>query len=148
MNLSEHFTLEEMIASQTASRLGINNIPSISQIERLKRVAGVMEEVRKVLGNKPIFISSGYRNPQVNAAVGGAINSAHVNALACDFTCPSFGPPPLICSALAPYIELFSIDQLINEYPPHGWVHLGLSDNVPRMMVFTIDANGTRTGIV
>jgi hypothetical protein len=138
-NLTEHFTL-----SQTAARLGIPNIPKGQDLENVKRTAEVMEQVRKVLGDKPILISSGFRAPKVNASVGGASNSAHVHGLACDFTCPSFGTPKEICDKLHPLIKALTIDQLIHEYKT--WVHLGLSADVPRHMALTIDTSGTRHG--
>jgi hypothetical protein len=80
----------------------------------------------------------------VNAAVGGAANSAHLTGLACDFSCPSFGTPLAICQKLKPHMESLGIDQLIHEFG--SWVHLGLSDHEPRMMALTIDNGGTRHG--
>jgi zinc D-Ala-D-Ala carboxypeptidase len=145
--LTEHFTLEEMTASQTASRMGINNVPPEGSQERknLQRTAELMEKVRIVLGEKPVLISSGYRCPQVNAACGGSSTSAHMSGLAVDFTCPGFGTPRDICHALQPLMKDLGIDQLIYEY--ESWVHLGLSASDPRYMAMTIDNGGTRTGI-
>jgi zinc D-Ala-D-Ala carboxypeptidase len=144
--LSPHFTLDEYIYSQTASRMGISNQPTPEILECLKRHAATMEQVRTLLGNKPILISSGYRSPQVNAACGGASNSAHMSGLAADWTCPGFGTPHDICLFLQKYMAALKIDQLIDEYPPTGWVHLGLSNGDPRMMALTIDNSGTKTG--
>lgn len=143
-NLTPHFTLEEMTASQTAARKGLANTPGPTELENLRRLAGVMEEVRTILGNKPILISSGYRSPAVNVAVGGSQNSAHTLGLACDFTCPGFGTPLAICRKLHPHMERLGIDQLIHEY--EAWVHLGLRYDKPRHMALTIDSKGTRTG--
>jgi hypothetical protein len=147
MKLTEHFTLEEMTASQTASRMGINNVPSEGSQERknLQRTAELMEKVRIILGEKPVLISSGYRCPQVNAACGGSSISAHMSGLAVDFTCPGFGTPRDICHKLQPSMAALGIDQLIYEYG--DWVHLGLSAGEPRHMAMTIDNSGTHTGI-
>ena len=84
MQLSAHFSLEEFTRSDTASRLGIDNDPTPEHLENLRHLAGRMEAVR-ALFDKPIAISSGYRNPQVNKAVGGVSNSAHALGHAADF---------------------------------------------------------------
>jgi zinc D-Ala-D-Ala carboxypeptidase len=144
--LTPHFTLEEMTDSQTAARAGIHNVPHGSSQERknLQRTAEVMERVRTILGDKVILISSGYRSPQVNAKVGGSKSSAHMSALAVDFSCPDFGTPIAICKALKPHMGELGIDQLIHEFD--SWVHLGLTAGTPRQMALTIDHKGTRSG--
>lgn len=144
MNLSPHFTLEELTHSDTAVSMGISNAPDEQSKCNLARVAQVMEQVRHILNNKSITISSGYRCPAVNSAVGGADASAHKFGLACDFTCPDFGTPEEVCHALENDIEKLGIDQLIFEY--NDWVHMGLSSGEPRYMALTIDNNGTETG--
>lgn len=144
--LTPHFTLEEFTDSQTAARMGINNVPPAGSQERknLLRTAEVMEKVRTLLGDKPILISSGYRSPQVNAAVGGSKSSAHMSALACDFSCPGYGTPKAICKHLHSHMKALGIDQLIHEYDT--WVHLGLTQGEPRHQALTIDSKGTRSG--
>jgi zinc D-Ala-D-Ala carboxypeptidase len=144
--LTEHFTLEEFTHSQTAARKNIPNAPAFGSPERanLQRLADTMEKVRGILGDKPVLISSGYRSPKVNAAIGGSKNSAHMRGLAADFTCPGFGDPLAICEKLRPHMADLAIDQLIHEYVT--WVHLGLSAGAPRQMALTIDHLGTRTG--
>ena len=144
--LTAHFTLEEFTDSQTAARKGLNNVPPPSSHERkgLQRTAEVMVRVRTILDDKPILVSSGYRSPPVNAAVGGSKSSAHMSGLAVDFSCPGFGTPLQICKALEPHMKSLGIDQLIHEY--NTWVHLGLTDGTPRQMALTIDNRGTRSG--
>jgi zinc D-Ala-D-Ala carboxypeptidase len=144
--LTEHFTLQEFTDSQTAARKSINNVPPVGSPERknLLRTAEVMEKVRTLLGDKPILISSGYRGPSLNAAVGGSKNSAHMSGLAIDFSCPSFGTPRAICKKIEPHMEELGVDQLIHEF--ETWVHLGLTGGAPRHMALTIDAKGTRHG--
>jgi zinc D-Ala-D-Ala carboxypeptidase len=144
--LTPHFTLEEFTDSQTAARKGLHNVPPMGSPERanLQRTAEIMEAVRDILGKKPVLISSGYRSPQVNAAVGGSKSSAHMSGLAADFSCPGFGTPREICKKLEPYMRELGVDQLIHEYDT--WVHLGLNTGTPRHMAMTIDSRGTRTG--
>lgn len=148
--LSPHFAQEEFTDSQTAARKGLNNVPiaGTKEMNNLFRLARTMEQVRTILDDKPILISSGYRSPKVNAAVGGSKNSAHIHGLACDFTCPGFGTPWQICKAIEPHMTMLGIDQLIHEFGT--WVHLGLrsEDLIPRSMTLTIDSKGTRTGFV
>jgi zinc D-Ala-D-Ala carboxypeptidase len=141
MNLTPHFTLEELTASQSAARLGLDNTPPPEMLATLKRTAQLLEEVRALLG-KPVLVSSGYRAPAVNRAVGGAQNSAHMLGCAADFSCPSFGSPLDICRAIVRSDIAF--DQVIHEF--RAWVHIAWAPS-PRKMVLTIDAAGTRLGL-
>lgn len=84
MQLTPHFSLEEFTLSSTALALGIGNEPTAAHLENLRVLANRMEDVRALFG-VVIEITSGYRNPQVNAAVGGVPNSAHALGLAADF---------------------------------------------------------------
>lgn len=141
MSLTPHFTLDELTASQTAARLGLDNTPPPEMVAALKRTAELLEEVRALLG-KPVLVSSGYRSPAVNRAVGGAANSAHMLGCAADFSSPSFGSPIDICRAIARSDIAF--DQLIHEF--RAWVHIAWAPN-PRKMVLTVDTAGTRPGL-
>lgn len=142
MNLSPHFTLEEMTQSQSAARLGLDNTPPAEMVTALKRTAQLLEEVRSLLGGKPLLVSSGYRAPAVNQAVGGAANSAHMLGCAADFSCPAFGAPLDICRAIAR--SGIPFDQVIHEF--RAWVHIAWAPS-PRKQVLTIDAGGTRLGL-
>jgi zinc D-Ala-D-Ala carboxypeptidase len=88
--LSEHFSLGEFIISSTAERLGNDNMPTPEHLENLKRAAAGLEKVRSILGDCAIVITSGYRNPVVNKAVGGVPNSAHALGHAADFRASGF----------------------------------------------------------
>jgi zinc D-Ala-D-Ala carboxypeptidase len=123
MNISQHFTLEELCSSKVAARLGLNNIPTPAIIANLGRVAAVMEKIRALLDGKPIAVNSGYRSVELNRAVGGTATSAHCHGLACDFICPAFGTPAEV--ALVILKSKLEYDQLILEY---GWVHVGLAE--------------------
>src|SRR3569833_46377 len=90
--LSPNFKLSEFLVSQTAARQGIQNVPSAAEVANLEKLClNVLEPVRTVLGGKPIFISSGFRCPALNKAVGGAPNSDHQLGQAADITCAGFG---------------------------------------------------------
>lgn len=137
--LSEHFSLEELIASSAAVRLKIDNTPGPEVVAALTRAAQFMEDVREALGNKPIRVTSGYRSPAVNKAVGGAATSAHCYGHAIDFQCPSFGTPYDVCQRIL--AAGIPFDQLIHEYG--SWTHISF-DPAMRCMPLTI-ANA-RTG--
>lgn len=141
--LTPHFSLAEMTVSETAARKGLNNTPAQPELQNLVRLCRVLEKVRTILDEKPILISSGYRSPAVNAAVGGSKTSAHMSGLAADFIVPGFGGPLVVCRTLQKHIQELGIDQLIWEFDT--WIHLGLRDP-PRHQALTIDAKGTRTG--
>ena len=142
VNLTSNFTMEEFTASEYAARHNIDNEPPPQIKENLRRMAMVMQDVRTALGSKSIYITSGYRCSKLNKAIGSKPTSAHVNGLACDFKCPSFGSPKSIVEVLAksgiPY------DQLILEY--NSWVHIGLSAN-PRKQFLTVNEHGTFAGV-
>ena len=119
--LSAHFSLAEMTHSATAARRGLGNIPAGLDLERLTVTAGRMEEVRRLLGDRPVTVLSGYRSPQVNKAVGGSTTSAHMTGHAVDFICPSFGTPAEVAAHLARHLTDY--DQIIEEFGE--WVHVG-----------------------
>lgn len=121
IQLSPHFYLSELTVSDKAVRMGLNNTPDPIAVANLFKMAALMEEVRKVLGNRPISTSSGYRSPAVNKAVGGSRTSDHLSGSACDFICPGYGSPLEICRALVKAGVKFG--QLIEE---GSWVHISL----------------------
>lgn len=132
MQLSPHFYLEELTHSDTAVRKGIDNTPNPVIVQNLFKVAAVLEQARKILGDKPILVSSGYRCPELNAAIGGAHNSEHTVGMAADFRCPSFGSPLQICQKLA--TSGLKFGQLIQE---GTWVHISAPDGVKDGQVLT-----------
>lgn len=144
MKLSNHFTLEELTRSTTAQRLRLKNSPTVHELAHLMRLAAVLEEVRRVLGHRPILVNSGFRSEAVNKAVGGSSTSAHRLGLAADFTCPSFGTPLEICQTIA--ATGIEFDQLIHE--KGSWVHLGLSQSAPRTQLLTFDGTRYQSGLL
>lgn len=134
MQLSEHFALAEFTHSQTAARLGLDNTPSKEITENLKLAACRMEIVRRLLGNKPIVISSGYRSHQVNRAIGGSNTSDHCKGHAVDFVVPAFGTPYQVAKAIAEAVPRIEFDQLIYELT---WVHISFAPaNRRQIMTF------------
>ena len=122
--LSSHFSVQEFIQSDTALRKGIDNTPSPEVLENLRMLAGALERVRAIL-NSPLRITSGYRCPKLNSAVGGSKNSAHLKGLAADFVCPGFGTPEHVMRELVKHKDQLGYDQLIYE---GTWIHFSLPD--------------------
>lgn len=145
MRLSEHFTLEEFTRSATATARGIDNTPNAAQLENLKRLAAALEDVRKLLGGKPIIISSGFRSAALNKAVGGSPTSDHANGLAADFTCPKYGSVESICRAIA--TSKVPFDQIIYEQGGTDWVHFGIGSRMRRQILSWAPGKGYVVGI-
>jgi hypothetical protein len=121
--LTPHFTLDEMVFSQTAARMGIDNTPTAQIVHNLRRVCQALETVREEMGELPVIVSSGYRSPALNRAVGGSASSRHMIGLAVDFTVPRYGPTLRVARAIATCGLQY--DQVIHEFG--RWVHLGLA---------------------
>ena len=83
-NVTMHFTIEEMYASDTAKRLGINNKPSVQQMINLVYLCAYVLEPLRVAMKEPIKIGSGFRCQALNKAVGGVYNSQHLKGHAAD----------------------------------------------------------------
>ena len=123
MNLSENFTLEEFLVSQTAARHGIEMVPPPHIIQNLERLCvSCMQPLRDAV-NRPIFVSSGFRSPDLNSLIGGSKTSAHMQGNACDFRVSGMSPYDtcqMIVEMGLPY------DQVIQEFGQ--WTHLGVAD--------------------
>ena len=131
--ITPNFFLSEFIVSDTAARLGIDNTPSASILATLTNVLiPAMQAVHDLLG-VAVIVKSGYRCPQLNAAVRGAQTSQHMDGHACDFVAPAFGPPSAVAKFLVQRMADVHFDQLIQE---GGWVHISFSPR-PRNEVLT-----------
>lgn len=149
------FTLAEFCASSTALRLRIDNTlpPDLepqawSTLAMLQRIR---DHLSAVAGKDiPVSISSGYRSPALNRAVGGVPTSDHVRACAADIRAPAFGSPLIVARELAKHVDALQIGQLINEFPgTGGWVHV--STRKPDKLVnriITISDSGTQVGVI
>ena len=142
MNLTPHFTLEELTASETAERNGWDNSPNDQELANLTRLADFLEQVKVVLGGKPIMISSGLRTKKVNDAVGSKDTSQHRIGCAADFRVPGMTPDEVVRKIVASGINY---DQIIREFD--RWTHISVPNSVdtsPRKQALIIDKAGTR----
>lgn len=124
MKLSEHFTLEELTRSATAKARGIDNTPTERDKANLKRLAAeVLEPLRKMAG-VPIIVTSGYRCPKLNAAVGGEPTSQHMRGEAADIKCAD---NRMLFAAAMELMLLgkIKVGQLIDE-KKYSWLHISL----------------------
>ena len=127
--VTTNFRYSELIHSNTAIRLGIENIPNAKhKVNLIESCTKLWQPARDILG-KTMIISSGYRSPEVNDRVGGSDSSAHSIGCAIDFTSPSFGNSRAVANKLAKEFKAKCIkfDQIILEFPDtdSSWVHLG-----------------------
>ena len=135
MTLSPHFTLDELTHTDHRE---IDNTPTQAEIGNLQQLANFLEEVKTVLGGKPIMISSGFRCKALNDAVGSKDTSQHRIGLAADFRVPGMTPDEVVRAVIASGI---GYDQIIREFD--RWTHISISDK-PRKQALIIDKAGTR----
>ena len=145
MNLSQHFTLEEMTYSEAALRHGWSNYPDPQSLENLKRTCALLEQVR-MLFLAPLIVTSGYRSLLVNEAVGSKDSSQHRVGCAADFKVAGYSPDE-VCLKIAK--SGLHYDQLIREF--NSWTHISVPNDPERPcrgQALIIDSTGTRPFIV
>jgi len=149
MKLSPHFTLAELTNSAKARSLGLDNLPAPELMPRLVLLAEMLERIRATL-NVPVLVTSGYRSPPVNRAVGGVTSSDHTQGHAADFVAPRYGTASDVAATLAPLVSVLGIGQIILEgVKGKQWVHV--STRQPERAVnrvLTITDKGVVAGIV
>ena len=126
MKLSKNLTLKECIRSGTADRLGIDNTPDEWATENLKKVAEhIFQPLRDHFG-VPVYVSSGYRSPDLNRAIGGSKRSQHMEGRALDLDADVFGD--ISNAEIFHYIrECLEFDQVVWEFGDEdnpSWVHV------------------------
>jgi uncharacterized protein YcbK (DUF882 family) len=139
MNLSPNFTLDELTHTDHRE---IDNSPNQAEIENLQRLANFLEEVKTVLGGKPVMISSGFRCKALNDAVGSKDSSQHRVGCAADFRVPGMTPDEVVRAIIASGI---GYQQIIREFD--RWTHISVpnqADETPRKQALIIDKQGTR----
>jgi zinc D-Ala-D-Ala carboxypeptidase len=139
MNLSPHFTLEELTHTDHRE---LDNTPNQNEINNLQRLANFLEEVKTALGGKPVMISSGFRCKALNDAVGSKDSSQHRIGAACDFRVPGMTPDEVVRAIIASGI---GYDQIIREFD--RWTHISVPNIAgaePRKQALIIDKAGTR----
>ena len=137
--LSLHFTLEELT---TTDHRQFDNTPNPDELANLNRLAKFLEQVKTVLGGKPVMINSAFRSAQVNAAVGSKDTSQHRIGCAADIRVPGMTPDEVVKAVMAAGL---GYDQIIREFD--RWTHISIpnhpEDN-PRQQALIIDRSGTR----
>jgi len=139
MNLSEHFTLEELTHTDHRE---LENTPNETELANLKRLADFLEGVKTVLGGKPIMVNSAFRSKAVNDAVGSKDTSQHRVGCAADLRVPSMTPNEVVQAVIASGI---GYDQCIREFD--RWTHVSIPNKLfdsPRKQALIIDKQGTR----
>ena len=140
--VTPHFTLEALTASEVADRNGWDNNPNGYERENLARLADLLEQVKVVLGGKPIMINSAFRSKQINDAVGSKDTSQHRLGCAADIRVPGMTPDEVVKAVIASGINF---DQIIREFD--RWTHISVpnTDSTPaRKQALIIDKSGTR----
>jgi hypothetical protein len=139
MNLTEHFTLEELTHTDHRE---FDNTPNETELANLRRLAAFLENVKTVLGGKPIMVNSAFRSKKVNDAVGSKDTSQHRIGCAADLRVPGMTPDEVVKAIMASGLPY---DQLIREFD--RWTHISVvneQSGTPRKQVLIIDKQGTR----
>lgn len=135
IQLTKNFYTNEFLESEWASRNGVTNFPNAPTImSNIYKLAELLEEVRKACGNKGVFITSGYRSPEVNKGIGGSKTSDHLTGSAADIRIPGYGSPLHVAKAVLDAGIKFG--QLIYE---GSWVHISLPDGKNDGQVLTAE---------
>ncbi len=142
MQLRPNFTLEELTRSDAAARNGWDNTPNETEIENLKRLATLLQDVKAAVDGKAVMINSGFRSKQVNDSVGSKDTSQHRLGCAADIRVPGMTPRQVVEACIANGVPF---DQIILEFD--SWTHISVPntpDAKPRGQKLIIDKAGTR----
>jgi hypothetical protein len=139
VNLSENFTYEELTHTDHRE---FDNTPNATELANLMRLAAFLEQVKLVLGGKPVIVNSAFRCKKVNDAVGSKDTSQHRVGCAADIRIPGMTPDEVVRTVIDSGI---SYDQIIREFD--SWTHISIpnkSTDTPRKQALIIDRQGTR----
>ena len=139
MNLTEHFSLEELTHTDHRE---LDNTPNDAEKANLGRLAAFLEKVKGLLGNKPIMVNSAFRSKAVNDSVGSKDSSQHRVGCAADIRVPGMTPDEVVRAVIASDLQF---DQVIREFD--RWTHISVPntpDMKPRRQAVIIDKQGTR----
>ena len=137
--LTEHFTLEELTHTDHRE---LDNTPSEYEKANLMRLAEFLEQVKTVLGGKPIMVNSAFRSEAVNNACGSKNTSQHRLGCAADLRVPGMTPDEVVKTIIASDLQY---DQIIREFD--RWTHISVPNSPndkPRLQKLIIDKQGTR----
>jgi hypothetical protein len=140
--LTINFSLAELTRSEAADRNGWDNTPNEQEVENLKRLAALLQQVKAAVGGKPVMINSGFRSKKVNDSVGSKDTSQHRLGCAADIRVPDMKPREVVEACIAAKIPF---DQIILEFD--AWTHISvpsLPGAQPRNSKLIIDKQGTR----
>jgi len=139
MILTKHFTLEELTITEHRE---FSNEPNETEKTNLVRLAIFLEQVKELLGGKPVMVNSAFRSAQVNQAVGSAPTSQHRVGCAADLRIPGMTPDEVVKVVIASDL---AFDQVIREFD--RWTHISVPNSPemkPRRQALIIDKMGTR----
>ena len=151
MNLTPNFTLEEL--THTDHRT-LDNTPTeqekciidgkevlVNAVANLPRLADFLEQLKVVLGGKPIMVNSGFRSEAVNGAVGSTNKSDHRRGCAADTRVPGMTPDEVTRAIIASPLEY---EQVIREFDRWTHVAIPMVGSPARKSKLIIDKTGTR----
>jgi len=139
MNLTPSFTLEELTHTDHRE---FDNVPNEEELANLYRLADFLEQVKSLLGGKPLIVNSAFRSAEVNRAVGSSDKSQHRRGCAADIRVPGMTPDEVVKAIVGSDLPY---DQVIREFD--RWTHVSIAntdDSTPRNMALIIDKQGTR----
>lgn len=137
--MTPHFTLDELTHTDHRE---LDNTPDDDARQNLYRLADFLEQVKALLGGKPIVINSAYRSAEVNAAVGSKPTSQHRLGCAADIRVPGMTPDEVVQKIM---VSGLPFDQVIREFD--RWTHVSIpnhTSDAPRRQTLIIDRMGTR----
>lgn len=138
MKEPKYFQLSEFLESETAMTLGIENFPSWDEVERMKKFTNEVLDVIRSHWGQPLLLSSGYRVPALNAAVGGSPTSDHQNGLAVDIKLPTWSKRKLseLYHLIYEMTEqgTIEIDQVIY-YRGKKIIHIGVGERLRKQFI-------------
>ena len=137
--MTPHFTLAELTHTDHRE---LENIPNETELANIQRLAEFLENLKTLLGGKPIMVNSAFRSKAVNDAVGSKDTSQHRLGCAADIRVPSMTPDAVVRAIIASDI---AYDQVIREFD--RWTHVSIPNEpsrAPRKQALIIDKQGTR----
>lgn len=137
IQLTKNFKLSEFLKSNKADELNIENIPNEDELNNIKWMAEQLQLVRNTYG-QPINISCGFRNDELNKAVGGVANSYHRKGLAVDINQGTRTKNNNLFNLLRRMINIgLPIEELGNEYN-YSWIHVAFERDNPKGEIFSV----------
>lgn len=125
--ITKNFTIDELVSSATAKRLGIDNTPNDKERESLIQLAKEVLQPIRDAWRGPIIVNSGFRSEELNKAVGGSKTSQHKKGEAADLTVGGKEKNKKLFNLIKKLVEQnkLEIGQLIDEYK-YQWIHVSL----------------------